>query len=102
MKNYKTLQQKLIIVRNEIKRRYTSVFENRSNDEILSDFTAGKWISKTELIRMYNYQYKLLATRLEQSERDYNDLTRSFNLNSLNNFNTALTHSLLHNKKVSL
>lgn len=86
----------------EAKRRYNSIFEERMLSEIDDDYKAKKWISRAELTRLLTHRLAIAENAINAARRDYNDLLSSFNLNSMENFNTGLTKQLLHNKQVSL
>lgn len=86
----------------EIKRRYRVIFEDRPIEEIISDFYLRRWISKAELLKLHRFQYNELLGRLERALQDYNDLTKSFSLRCMENFDEGMLKQLLDQKKAQI
>ena len=69
-----------------IKRYWCIAFENRDIVDIQNDYYADKWISKSELIELFEFEKSSLITRYTDVARDYHDLMSGFNLNAYSNY----------------
>jgi len=65
-----------------MRRIYRIIFENRDLSEIQEDYHNNKWISKSELYHLFEYEKQQLLVMYKQKEDDYTQLLESFNLNS--------------------
>lgn len=70
----------------EIKRLYNIFFEDRDIRIIYDDFHAKRWISKKELLSLYeNDKLEMLAI-IKSKQEDYELLLSNFSLGSFNTY----------------
>lgn len=70
----------------ECVRKYKSIFEDRLVADIQIDYYADKWISKSDLIKIYEFEKAELYRLYQESQQDFHDLKQSFNLNAMANY----------------
>lgn len=70
----------------ECKRRYLSIFEERKVADIQDDYYSGKWISKGDLQKMYEFEKESLINAYTEIQSEMRDLKDSFNLNAFSNY----------------
>lgn len=70
----------------ECVRIYHIIFETRDIEIIRKDFYAHKWISKSELLILKEYEIREFIKEYEQLRNQYKDLLGGFNLNALSNY----------------
>jgi len=69
-----------------IKRIYNIIFENRDLTDIQNDYYLNKWISKSELEKLFEFEKIQLLEAYKEKEQESIDLLKSFNMNSLSNY----------------
>jgi len=69
----------------ELKRIYNILFEIRDIQTVRSDFFDKKWISKSELERLFLYETEELAKMVIREQENYNFLLEGFNLSAEKN-----------------
>lgn len=70
----------------EIKRRYSSIFEDRLVADIQNEYYNDRWISKKDLLKIYEFEKQTLLNEYFSIKQELNDLKSSFNLNALANY----------------
>jgi hypothetical protein len=65
-----------------LKRLYFVFFENRKPEDIQNDYHSGKWISKSELKILLEFEKSQMLAIIQTKENHVQDLMKSFNLNS--------------------
>jgi hypothetical protein len=86
----------------ETKRRYKSVFEVRPIVEIQMDFMAKKWLSKSEIKRLYFHDINEKFKQLADAQKFNDDLMASFNLQTMHNFDEGFMKQLMLIEKAKL
>ena len=80
------MKQRLKTCLDNIKRLYNIIFENRELTTIQDDYHLNKWISKSELEKLFEFEKMQLLQAYKEKEQEFQDLMRSFNMNSLSNY----------------
>lgn len=68
------------------KRFYHIIFDERDIEEIRKDYFEERWISKEELIRLFEYEEQQFIEHYKNLQKDYNDMLSYFNMNALSNY----------------
>lgn len=68
------------------KRVYDILFNIRDIETIRNDYFSKKWISKSELIRLIDYEEKQFVIAYSQLHKEHVDMLSSFNINSMSNY----------------
>jgi hypothetical protein len=76
----------------ESKRIYQSIFEDRLVADIQTDYYTDKWISKSDLLKMYEFEKTELYKIYSETKQDLHDLKQSFNLNAMANYERLERH----------
>lgn len=71
---------------NECRRRYESIFEERQVSQIQEDYYGGKWISKGDLQKIFEFEKTGLIAAYNEARSELHDLKDSFNLNAFSNY----------------
>jgi hypothetical protein len=69
-----------------IKRIYRIICEHRSVEEIRTDYYQHKWITKTELILLFEFEKLELIRLYKEKENEYNTLISGFSTHSFSNY----------------
>lgn len=77
-------QLKIYLV--NMKRIYASIFEQRDIGDIIADYYNGRWISKSELTRLFEHEKQELIKITLDAKAQYNDLVAGFSLNCMQNY----------------
>lgn len=67
-------------------RIYNIIFNDRDIENIRKDYFDNKWISKSELIRLLEYEESQFIKTYSDLQQQYNDVLKYFNMNSLSNY----------------
>lgn len=80
------MKQRSKIFLDNIKRLYRIICETRSITEIQEDYYNHKWISKTELGLLFEYEKIELIKLCKLKEEEFNGLINGFSVHSFSNY----------------
>lgn len=80
------MKQRLKTYLDNIKRIYNIIFEDREIHLIQDDYYEHRWISKSELEKLFEYEKVQLLNAYREKEQEYHDLLEGFNLHTLSSY----------------